>query len=92
VADQDGDELPTREEIFLRAMSIVEGIEDQCDLLFETFRSNWRPAEAELGDYASQAIDTSHRVLYVLVRKLNRMNRHLHCAYESLPEYQPPET
>lgn len=33
MADNDGLELPTREEIFLRAMSIVEAIEDQLDLL-----------------------------------------------------------
>lgn len=54
MADNDGLELPTREEIFLRAMSIVEAIEDQLDLLSVTLTSNWQPAEAELGEYAGR--------------------------------------
>lgn len=51
MADEDGAELPTREEMFIRATSIVEEIEDKCDHLFQTLRSNWQPAEAELGEY-----------------------------------------
>ncbi|MFN8090492.1 MAG: hypothetical protein U0R81_16250 [Mycobacterium sp.] len=86
VADKDGAELPTREEIFLRAMAIVEEIEDQLDLLSVTLRSNWQPADAELGQYASDAVADIQRSLYRLLRYFNLTNRHLGSAYDSLPE------
>ena len=92
MADNDSVELPTREEIFLRAISIVEEIEDQLDLLFGTLRSNWQPADAELGEYASDAVVTIQRSLYRLLRFFNLTNRYLASAYDLLPEYQPPET
>ena len=91
MADNDGLELPTREEIFLRAMSIVEAIEDQLDLLSVTLTSNWQPAEAELGEYASDAVASVQRSLYRLVRIFNLTNRYLASAYDLLPEYPPPQ-
>lgn len=92
VADKVGAELPTREEIFLRAMAIVEEIEDQLDLLSATLRSNWQPADAELGQYASDAVADIQRSIYRLLRYFNLTNRHLASAYDSLPEFPPPET
>jgi hypothetical protein len=43
-------DLPTREELFLRAIDIVVEIEDKLDLLAVTLRSEWQPPDAELGD------------------------------------------
>ncbi len=91
VADKDGVELPTREEIFVRAISIVEEIEDKLDLLFTTLKSNWQPAEAELGEYASDAVNGVQRLLFRSLRQFNSLNRWLASAYDSLPEYPPPE-
>lgn len=91
VADKDGVELPTREEIFLRAMSIVEEIEDQLELLSATLRSNWQPADAELGEYASDAVASIQHALYRVLRYFNLTNRRLASAYQLLPEYPPPE-
>lgn len=92
MADEAGAELPKREQIFLDAISIVEEIEDKVVLLFETLESEWQPAEAELGDYASNAINDVHRLLFNFLRRLNSVHRYLASAYESLPAYDPPET
>ena len=88
---KDEDELPTREEMFLRSMSIVEEIEDKIALLFKTLRSNWQPAEAELGEYAAEAVESLQRLLFGSWRQFNGVNRYLASAYDSLPEHQPPE-
>lgn len=88
---KDGQELPTREEVFLRSMSIVEEIEDKIVLLFNTLRSKWQPAEAELGEYASEAVESLQRLLFASLREFNGINRYLASAYDSLPEHQPPE-
>lgn len=88
---KDGEELPTREEMFLRSMSIVEEIEDNIALLFKTLRSKWQPAEAELGEYAAEAVESLQRLLFGSLRQFNGVNRYLASAYDSLPEHQPPE-
>jgi hypothetical protein len=91
VSGKDGEELPTREEMFLRSMSIVEEIEDKLALLFKTLRSNWQPAEAELGDYASEAVEGLQQELFGVLRQFNAIHRYLGSAYDSLPRHEPPE-
>lgn len=91
----DGDsatDIPTREELFLRAIDIVDEIEEKLDFLADSIRSKWQPADAELSDYARRVRDAAPYLLFRLLRQFNQLKDALRDSYDSLSETSEPES
>ena len=86
MADEGGADQPTPEELFLRAIEIVEEIEDKLVLLERTLIAKWALTDEEFGAYAAGVRNWLPHVLFMLLRQFNQVKDALREAHDSLPE------
>lgn len=91
MAAEGGADPPTPEELFLRAIEIVEEIEDKLALLESTLIAKWALTDEEFGEYAASVRNRLPHVLFTLLRQFNRVKDALREAHDSLPEVPESE-
>jgi hypothetical protein len=90
VADEGGTDTPTPEEVFLRAIDIVEEIEDKLVLLERTLIAKWALTDEDFGTYAAGVRNWLPHVLFLVLRQFNRVKDALREALDTLAE--PPQS
>ncbi len=92
MADEGGVDPPTPGELFLRAIEIVEEIEDKLALLERTLMATRVLTDEEFGEYAASVRNWLPHVLFLFLRQFNRVKDALREAHDSLlevPESEP---
>ena len=91
MADEGQADAPTHAELFLRAIEIVDEIEDNLALLADTFRPKNGIDDSELSDSAARVRGSLPYILFYLLRKLNRIKDGLREAHESMSDFSAPD-